>query len=212
MGNDSFLIYKKITAVMSELNAISKDNENRQQGFKFRGIDDVLNELHPRLAKHGIFIVPEVLEERREERQTKTGGVMTYVILKIKYTFFAEDGSNIVAIMIGEGADSGDKASNKAQSIALKYACLQVFAIPTADNKDPDGENYDLSGKALPPSEPKPPNPKSPPLPPSPPPFKASSGKQICSCGEPMMVSQYPDAKFPEGFWYCKKCKTKVGF
>ena len=34
--------------------------------------------------------------------------------------------------------DTGDKASNKALSIGLKYAMLQVFCIPTEDEKDPD--------------------------------------------------------------------------
>ena len=36
--------------------------------------------------------------------------------------------------------DSGDKASNKALSIAFKYACFQVFCIPTEEMKDPDAE------------------------------------------------------------------------
>ncbi len=37
--------------------------------------------------------------------------------------------------------DSGDKASNKALSIAMKYALLQVFCIPTEDAKDPDADS-----------------------------------------------------------------------
>ena len=36
--------------------------------------------------------------------------------------------------------DSGDKATNKAMAIAFKYACFQVFCIPTEEMKDPDGE------------------------------------------------------------------------
>lgn len=143
------LIFEKINSVMVEMNSIAKDSENRAQGFKFRGIDDVINELHPRLAKHGIFIVPKVLEERRDERQTKTGGTMTYVILKIEYTLFAKDGSSVVATMIGEASDTGDKASNKAQSVALKYALLQIFAIPTEDSKDPDEDTPEQSKSIL---------------------------------------------------------------
>jgi hypothetical protein len=34
--------------------------------------------------------------------------------------------------------DSGDKATNKAMSIAFKYACFQVFCIPTEEMIDPD--------------------------------------------------------------------------
>ena len=36
--------------------------------------------------------------------------------------------------------DSGDKATNKAMAIAMKYALFQVFCIPTDEMKDPDGE------------------------------------------------------------------------
>jgi hypothetical protein len=162
------LIFQQIPKVMAEIEAVSKSRDNKAQGFKFRGIDDVINEVSAKLSKHRLFVVPEVLEERREERQTKTGGVSTYVILKIKYTLFAEDGSSISAVMIGEGADSGDKASNKAQSIALKYFLLQVFAIPTEEAKDPDAESHDFVPKQnqqiIPPTlietPPKPPKPK----------------------------------------------------
>lgn len=36
--------------------------------------------------------------------------------------------------------DSGDKSSNKAMSVAFKYACFQALCIPTEEMKDPDGE------------------------------------------------------------------------
>ena len=131
-------IYEAVTAVMKKINAIGKDRKNQQQGFAYRGIDDVMNELHPILAECGMFIVPEVIKEERTERQTKTGAVLFYSRQTIRFTFFADDGSNIIATVIGEGMDSGDKASNKALSIGFKYACLQVFCIPTEDDKDPD--------------------------------------------------------------------------
>ena len=41
--------------------------------------------------------------------------------------------------------DSGDKASNKAMAIALKYAFFQVFCIPTEEMKDPDAETPEAS-------------------------------------------------------------------
>ena len=44
---------------------------------------------------------------------------------------------------VGEGMDSGDKATNKAMAIAFKYACFQVFCIPTEEMKDPDEETPD---------------------------------------------------------------------
>ena len=98
--------------------AIGKDRKNEQQRFFYRGIDDVMNVFQPLLAEAGVFIVPEVLESKREDRQTAKGGNLIYSVLKMKYTFYATDGSSVSAIVIGEGMDSGDKASNKAMARA----------------------------------------------------------------------------------------------
>ena len=138
MENATPLIYKKIIEVMADINAIGKDRRNQQQGFQFRGIDDVMNELHGSLSKCGVFVLPNVLEETRTTGKTARGGDMFYTRLKIKFGFYAEDGSHVDAVVIGEAMDTADKASNKALSIGLKYAMLQVFCIPTEDEKDPD--------------------------------------------------------------------------
>ena len=133
-------IYEAIADIMREGYAITKSKRNPQQGFMYRGIDDVMNAFQPLMAERGIFVVPEVLEHTREERQTSKGATLIYSILKIRYTFYASDGSNISAVVIGEGMDSGDKASNKALAVGMKYAMFQVFCIPTEELIDPDSE------------------------------------------------------------------------
>lgn len=136
-------IYGAINSVMAELGAIGKDKRNAQQNFNYRGVDDVMNALNPLLVKHKLFCVPEVIEQTREERKTAKGGSLVYSILTMRYTLVAEDGSSISAVVIGEGMDSGDKASNKAMSVAYKYAMFQIFSIPTEEMKDPDAESYE---------------------------------------------------------------------
>lgn len=133
-------IFELIGKAMDEIGAITKDSVNKQQGFKYRGIDAVMNALNPVLRKNGLFITPEVLDHKREERQTNSGGRLIYSILTMKYTMFAPDGSSVSAVVIGEGMDSGDKASNKAMSVAMKYAMFQLFCIPTEEMADPDAE------------------------------------------------------------------------
>ena len=140
-------IYKAINEVMKEIGAVGKNQKNSQQGFMYRGIDAVMNAINPALTNHGVFVVPEVLEQTREERTTSKGNLIIYSICKIKFSFFAEDGSHIEAITIGEGMDSGDKATNKAMSIAFKYACFQVFCIPTEEMVDPDAECHEVKPK-----------------------------------------------------------------
>ena len=138
-------IYQSITKIMEEVPSIGKNQKNKTQNFMYRGIDDVMNALQPLLAKYKVFIVPEILEQTREERTTKNGSGLIYSICKIKYKFYAEDGSSIEATTIGEGMDSGDKATNKAMAIAMKYALFQVFCIPTEEMKDPDSETPEPS-------------------------------------------------------------------
>lgn len=140
-------IYKAINKVMRSITAIAKDKRNQQQNFNYRGIDDVMNTLKPLFDDAGVFIAPEVLSSVREERQTKSGGNLIYTILRVRYWFFAEDGSFVTAVVQGEGMDSADKSSNKAEAIAMKYACFQVLCIPTEEmaQADPDGHSPEES-------------------------------------------------------------------
>ena len=132
-------IEKALAEIMHEAKAIGKDSRNVQQGFNFRGIDAIMNHLHPLFAKHGVIILPEVLAERTEERTTKSGGNLIYRVLTVRFHFTAADGSSVCSTVIGEGMDSGDKAANKAMAVALKYALTQMLLLPY-DEKDPDAD------------------------------------------------------------------------
>ena len=143
-------IHKAMVGIMRDAGHIGKDRRNASQGYNFRGIDDVYNDMHDIMAKWGVFMTTDVLSERSEERQTKSGGVSIYRILTVRITFHHESGSSISSVMVGEGMDSGDKASNKAMSVAQKYAILQAFAIPTEENKDPENDSHSIAPKASP--------------------------------------------------------------
>lgn len=142
------LIFKKIPLIMAEIGAIGKDRKNEKQHYSFRGVDDVYNSIHNSLTKHKVFTVPTILSAEHEERKAKSGGALIYRIYTIRYRFYAaEDGSYFDAIVIGEGMDSGDKAGNKAMSVAHKYAMLQVFCVPTEDPKDPENDSHEVGKK-----------------------------------------------------------------
>lgn len=143
-------IYEAIPKIMDEIGHIGKDKKNTQQNFMFRGIDQVMNTMKPLLAKYGVFVVPQVIDTIREERTTKSGGNLIYTMHTINYHFVADDGSEVVATVVGEGMDSADKSSNKAMAVAFKYACFQVFCIPTEEmaKDDPDAYSPENSVKA----------------------------------------------------------------
>jgi hypothetical protein len=147
------LIFKKLTQILSEVEAVGKNKTNAQQNYKFRGIDDMYNALHPVFSKHGVIIASEVVDSQREERQTKSGGILLYSVINVKFTFYAEDGSSVSSTIQGEAMDSGDKATNKAISAALKYALMQMFLIPTEDKIDTEYQSPEPTAKEEPKKE-----------------------------------------------------------
>ena len=56
-GNNVPMIYKALAGVIADVGSVAKDKVNRQQGFKFRSIDDVYNALHPALAKNAKKVI-----------------------------------------------------------------------------------------------------------------------------------------------------------
>ena len=146
--NDGKLIYEKIPLLVEDAEAIGKLHQNEQQKFMFRGIDDVLNMVHPLLAKHKVFVTTTVQDEQREERQTQRGGTLFYTRLKCLFRFFTTDGSFVESTIIGEAMDSGDKSSAKALSIAFKYALFQLLCIPTQET-DADAEAHEAGPKRV---------------------------------------------------------------
>lgn len=145
-------VYEAICAVTQDMSrmGISKDHRNAQQGYSFRGIDDVYRALSPLLARHRLCILPRVVEQTVVERPTQKGGMLFYTTVKMDFDFVsADDGTKHTVTMIGEAMDSADKSSNKAQSAAYKYACFQAFCIPTEGDNDADATTHEVEPQSL---------------------------------------------------------------
>lgn len=141
-------VYQGIHQVMSAFSehGIAKDSKNESQGFKFRGIDAVLNRLSRHLVDANLVIIPQVLSRDVHERTNARGNALFYVTLNVAYTIkSAIDGSEAVVVTVGEAMDSGDKATNKALSIAYKYMAFQLFSIPI--DEDPDKQTHEVKAK-----------------------------------------------------------------
>lgn len=144
-------VYAAIAAVMAELAkaGISKDRSNQQQGYKFRGIDDVYNALSPALSMHNLCMLPRILSREVVERTTQKGNALFYVVVEAEFDLIStEDGSKHTVRTYGEAMDSADKATNKAMSAAYKYAAMQAFAIPTEGDNDADSTSHDVAPRS----------------------------------------------------------------
>jgi hypothetical protein len=67
----------------------------------------------------------------------------------MKFTAYTEDGSSVSSITVGEAMDSGDKSMNKAMSVAYKYALMQIFCIPTEEEKDTEFQTHEVKSKTV---------------------------------------------------------------
>jgi len=135
--------YQAIAAISAKLAkaGISKDRKNQQQGYSFRGIEDVYRALAPLLAEHDLCILPQVLQRVETERETKSGGTLYSVVVEVKFAFVsAKDGTTCHATVWGEAMDSADKATNKAMSAAYKYMAFMTFCIPVEGTDDADAD------------------------------------------------------------------------
>ena len=72
--------------------------------------------------------------------------------LRLEVAFYHVGGGRVTATVVAEAMDSGDKATAKAHSVALRTALLQTLMLPT-NEPDPDHDVYqragELAGEAL---------------------------------------------------------------
>ncbi len=152
-------IFQLIPKIIGDVGTVAKTGKNTMQNYAYRKGDEVVAALQPLFAKHGVFLVPEVLEQSFEQvRVGKNETLQFHVMLKAKHTLYASDGSFVAGVTTGEATDSGDKAANKAMTSAVKYFLTETFSIPTVDPKDTEEKNPELTQtEPATPARPKPP-------------------------------------------------------
>jgi hypothetical protein len=134
-----------LAAVMAQVREVRKTETNSQQGFKFRGIDAVVNAVGPALRDHGVIVVPDVLaNEHGTVEVGRNRTPMGHVKVHVRYSFYGPAGDSIQCSVVAESMDSGDKATAKAMSVAFRTALLQALCLPT-DEPDPDSQVYERS-------------------------------------------------------------------
>ncbi|MET9528133.1 ERF family protein [Streptomyces coeruleorubidus] len=128
-----FTVDQAMIAVMREIGPVGKNGRNSDQGYNFRAQEDIVAAARGPMARHGLRMLPKIISHDHFTR-----GKMNVAIIEVEYTFRGPTGDEMPPILvIGEGADPSDKASNKAMTAAKKYAMIQAFEI--ADGSD-DGD------------------------------------------------------------------------
>jgi hypothetical protein len=129
-------VFQVIHGVMRDVMPVGKNQENKQQNYSFRGVDDAMSAMAGPMRNHGCFIAPECIEHKQRPRGEKG----THTVLKMLYRIYGPAGDCLLVTVPGEAMDTADKSTNKAMSAALKYMLFQVFMIPVDARSIDDGD------------------------------------------------------------------------
>ncbi len=143
-------VAEALSACMEDVQSISKDRKVTEgpARFSFRGVDDVMQAVGPKLRKHGLIFAPSrVVSVEHERYTTAKGSLMDGVTVVVEYTITGPTGDTMTAAAAGQAADSGDKAVPKAMSVAYRTVLLQALCIPT-DEPDPDSQVHERAVEA----------------------------------------------------------------
>lgn len=140
-------IFQKMAKISSEIGFIEKSQRNSALKFAFRGIDQIRNRISPLLAKHEVVMSCEILDWNEKERAIDKGSYVQYAAIcsaRAKYTFSCEGGS-VSTDVIASSIDYSDKAPIQVMTALQKQAFIQIFSIPTGEEKnDQDATNNEV--------------------------------------------------------------------
>lgn len=130
----------KIAKAANDMGAIAKDGKNKNQDFQFISESAIKAAVRKVSAKYGFTIFPKQIKNiTRYERTTSRGGTLYFY--DVMQEFVVTDGKEeMIGDMMGTGSDTGDKAFNKAVTVALKNFEKQLFNISDKSENDPDSE------------------------------------------------------------------------
>lgn len=130
----------KIAKAANDMGAIAKDGKNKSQDFQFISESAIKAAVRKVSAKYGFTIFPKQIKNiTRYERATSRGGTLYFY--DVLQEFVVTDGKEeMIGDMMGTGSDTGDKAFNKAVTVALKNFEKQLFNVSDKSENDPDSE------------------------------------------------------------------------
>lgn len=123
-------LYQKISAVMRDVEYLSKDDAIEFKSTKYKAISEekVTSTVRESLIRNGLIILPVEQSHKRED---------TLTTVDVKYKIVDIDSGQFELLASsGTGVDTQDKGVGKAMTYSYKYLLLRTFAIPTGEDPD----------------------------------------------------------------------------
>jgi len=145
-----------ILAIMEKVSYVQKER-SKDVNYTLKTENAVIQAIRPAMLEHGVFMYPVGVRDIHESQfeAGKYKNIWNRVICVHVFRFLhAASDTHIDVEVLGDGADTGDKAGNKSMTTAKKYALLQTFLLETGD--DPDlAQSPSETSKAAPKPTPK---------------------------------------------------------
>jgi hypothetical protein len=137
MSENGTGIGKAILEVMGSVGFVQKQGA-KGLNYTYASESALIAALRPAMIEAGVFCyIQELPSIEQLPYVTSKGTAMNRTIAHGVVRFVhPESGTHIDVHAMGEGADVGDKAGNKAATGLLKYALRQTFLIETGDDPD----------------------------------------------------------------------------
>ena len=134
-------IAKKFVEVMRDCSHVAKNGTNEFHRYKYATAADVLEKVNASLTKHGLASVVTPTLLNIQEVTTAKGNMERLATVEVTVTLIdSESGETLTLKGLGSGQDPSDKATAKAQTMALKYCYLSSLAIATNDDPEADSK------------------------------------------------------------------------
>lgn len=133
-------LHSAILKVMEEVHGVKKAGKITSGGnYKYAKAEDVLAKIRPAMLDNDLTMCPVATDVVvNEVYKTSSGSSMNRIVVKRTYRItHAPTGEFLDIQVLGEGADVGDKACNKALTGAGKYARREAFQLEFGED-DPD--------------------------------------------------------------------------
>lgn len=141
----------KIIEAWKLIGSIPKNGHNPRFNYAFVREEDAADALRQAFIKVGLSLVPSVEKLERGILETGKGEKMQHVIVTMKFTLTDKDtGESDSFVMVGEAADSFDKATYKAITGCTKYAYTKLAMSGAEDNEEDSGDGKAPAKKPVP--------------------------------------------------------------
>ena len=144
----SMNIFQRMLAIQSEIPVVAKNLnvDTGSYGRSYRAVSerDVKDAIKPLECKYGVYSFPikkELIDQSFLEQTTKNGTKKSFYIReRVTYRFVNVDKPDefIEIDGYGDGIDTSDKATGKADTYASKYCLMSAYKISTGDDPDKD--------------------------------------------------------------------------